>query len=144
MEGFTFFKESVILKEYRIMKELFMRVAVVGSRSIREIDLGRILQQIPDNCSEIVSGGASGVDSIARDIASRLSVPMKEFLPDYHSFGRTAPFQRNQEIADYCDMLVAVWDYRSKGTRDVLLRALKLQKKVKIVMVDAMEENEKE
>ena len=43
-----------------------MRVAVIGSRGLMVDDLGKYL---PDNVTEIVSGGARGVDSCARSYA---------------------------------------------------------------------------
>ena len=41
-----------------------MKVAVVGSRNLRIDDLGKYL---PDGVTEIVSGGARGVDTSARE-----------------------------------------------------------------------------
>ena len=43
-----------------------MKVAVVGSRNLRIDDLGKYL---PDGVTEIVSGGARGVDTSAREYA---------------------------------------------------------------------------
>ena len=43
-----------------------MRLAVVGSRSIREYDLAPL---IPDGVTEIISGGAAGVDKLAERYA---------------------------------------------------------------------------
>ena len=43
-----------------------MKVAVIGSRGLNVSDLGRYL---PENTTEIVSGGAKGVDTSAREYA---------------------------------------------------------------------------
>ena len=43
-----------------------MKVAVIGSRGLSVSDLGRYL---PENTTEIVSGGAKGVDTSARKYA---------------------------------------------------------------------------
>ena len=43
-----------------------MRVAVVGSRELMVDDLGKYL---PEGVTEIISGGARGVDSCARTYA---------------------------------------------------------------------------
>lgn len=45
-----------------------MKVAVIGSRGLSVTDLGRYL---PENTTEIVSGGAKGVDTSAREYSSR-------------------------------------------------------------------------
>ena len=41
-----------------------MKVAIVGSRSLVVNDLGKYL---PEGTTEIVSGGAKGIDSCAKD-----------------------------------------------------------------------------
>ena len=58
---------------------------------------------MPENVSEIVSGGAKGVDSCAREYAEKNKIPLKEFLPDYRKYGRGAPLKRNIEIIEYAD-----------------------------------------
>lgn len=79
-----------------------MRIAIVGSRNLHVEDLGKYL---PENVTEIVSGGARGVDSDARAFALSHGIPLKEFLPDYKSYGRTAPLKRNLEIIAYIEFL---------------------------------------
>ena len=49
-----------------------MKVAVIGSRGLSVSDLGRYL---PENTTEIVSGGAKGVDTSAREYALAHGVP---------------------------------------------------------------------
>ena len=112
-----------------------MRVGVIGCRNIDTYDIQEIISYIPKQCSEIVSGGAQGIDQMAREIAKTLSVPITEFLPDYQKYGRAAPVRRNQQIVDYSDLIIAVWDGESKGTRDALLRALKSGKAIKPIIV---------
>ena len=57
-----------------------MRVAIVGSRSLSVKDLGEFL---PDSVSEILSGGARGVDASAKEYAETKGIPLREFLPEY-------------------------------------------------------------
>lgn len=103
-----------------------MRVAVVGSRSIKYADLDDYL---PDGIDEIVSGGALGIDTLARDYARRHKLKLTEFLPDYERFGNGAPLRRNDEIVDYADCVYAFWDGRSRGTRYVIERARRAGKR---------------
>lgn len=72
-----------------------MRVAVIGSRGLMVDDLGKYL---PDNVTEIVSGGARGVDNCARSYAQTHGIKLTEFLPEYEKFGRSAPLKRNITI----------------------------------------------
>ena len=46
--------------------------------------------------TEIVSGGAKGVDSLAREYAERKGIKLTEFIPEYKSYGRAAPIVRNR------------------------------------------------
>jgi hypothetical protein len=94
-----------------------MKIAIVGSRSITVNNLGDYL---PENTTEIVSGGAIGVDRSARNYAKTHNIKLKEFLPEYERYGRSAPLKRNLQIIDYADEVIAFWDGMSHGTRFVI------------------------
>ena len=84
-----------------------MKLAVIGSRNLKSIEIGRY---IPDETDEIVSGGALGVDSLASEYARSVGIKLTEFLPDYERYGRGAPILRNKKIVDYADKILAFWD----------------------------------
>ena len=94
-----------------------MKVGVVGSRSLRVADLGKYL---PEETTEILSGGAAGVDTSAREYALAHAIPLTEFLPDYRRYGRAAPLKRNISIIESADLVLAFWDGTSRGTRFVI------------------------
>ena len=94
-----------------------MKVAVIGSRNLRVDNLGKYL---PEETTELVSGGAVGIDKCAKEYALKNNIPIKEFLPDYDSFGKRAPLIRNIEIIKYADMVLAFWDGTSRGTKFVI------------------------
>lgn len=83
---------------------LLMKIAVIGSRNITIKNLNEYL---PENVTEIVSGGARGVDTCARLYAERNDVKLTEFLPDYARYGRCAPIRRNDLIVNYADEVLA-------------------------------------
>lgn len=112
-----------------------MKVAIIGSRDAA-IEKERILPYIPIGCSEIVSGGARGIDSLAGEIAEELGLSLKVFYPNYKRYGKTAPLKRNTEIVEYADYILAFWDYQSTGTRNAILQALKIHKRVKIITLE--------
>lgn len=60
-----------------------MRVAIIGSREIYGYGLDELISHIPQNASELVSGGAAGVDALAEQAAGRLGLPIRVFRPDY-------------------------------------------------------------
>lgn len=94
-----------------------MKVAVIGSRNLRVDNLRKYL---PDDVTEIVSGGARGVDTSAREYAIANGIKLTEFLPEYDKYGRGAPLRRNITIIEYADMVLAFWDGSSHGTKYVI------------------------
>lgn len=94
-----------------------MKIAVIGSRELKVNNLERYL---PPDTTEIVSGGARGIDSCAAAYAKNRGLKLKEFLPQYEKYGRSAPLKRNLQIIDYADAVYAFWDGRSRGTRFVI------------------------
>ena len=108
-----------------------MKVAVIGSRSLTVPDLGKYL---PPETTEIVSGGASGVDTSAQEYAIANNIKLTEFLPEYDKFGRRAPLKRNLLIIEYADLTLAFWDGKSHGTRFVIDKCLELGINIKVVV----------
>ncbi len=106
-----------------------MKVAVIGSRSLYVNDLENYL---PKETTEIVSGGAVGVDRSARRYAKQNGLKLTEFLPDYDTYGKYAPLKRNLEIIEYADIIYAFWDGKSGGTSFVIENCRKLGKKVRV------------
>ena len=94
-----------------------MKVAVIGSRNLQVDDLGRYL---PEDVTEIVSGGARGVDTSARKYAHVHGIKLTEFLPEYEKYGRGAPLRRNITVIEYADVVLAFWDGSSHGTKYVI------------------------
>ena len=94
-----------------------MRVAVIGSRGLQVNDLGKYL---PDEVTEIISGGARGVDTSAREYAMEHGLKLTEYLPEYDKYGRSAPLKRNITIIENADLVLAFWDGNSRGTKFVI------------------------
>ena len=94
-----------------------MKVAVIGSRGLTVPNLGKYL---PPETTEIVSGGARGVDTSAREYAHAHGIKLTEFLPEYEQFGKSAPLKRNITIIEHADIVLAFWDEKSRGTKFVI------------------------
>ena len=110
-----------------------MKVAVIGSRGLSVSNLGRYL---PKNTTEIVSGGAKGVDTSAREYALSHGIKLTEFLPEYTKYGRSAPLKRNITIIEYSDIVLAFWDGKSRGTKFVIDNCRKLGVEVRVYIMD--------
>lgn len=103
-----------------------MRVIVAGSRTILDFDI--VAGAIRDSkfpIRQVVSGGARGVDRLGELWATRAELPegFTIFHADWNKYGRAAGAIRNQEMADYADALILVWDGKSRGSADMLRRA---------------------
>lgn len=64
-----------------------MKIAVIGSRNLTVDDLGKYL---PPETTEIISGGARGIDTCAKNYAIANNIKLTEFLPDYKRYGRAS------------------------------------------------------
>ena len=109
-----------------------MRMAIVGSRNITDKDLvvemfNEAIHQYAhgDDTITILSGGAKGVDTVAREIAKMYNLDFVLFKP-YHMLDSSVEYEpkyfftRNKQIADNSDVVVIVWDGKSSGTRHML------------------------
>ena len=99
-----------------------LKVAIIGSRNLKVNDFSKFL---PSDTTEIVSGGARGIDTCARKYAKSNGIKLTEFFPDYDTYGRIAPLIRNDMIIDYADMVLGFWDGESNGTAYVIKKAKK-------------------
>lgn len=109
-----------------------MRIAIIGSRHCPTLGIGKHLPSVPDT---IVSGGARGADTQAREYAIANNIPLVEYLPDYGKYGRRAPILRNICIVENCDHLLAFWDGKSRGTKFTIDYARKHNTPVTIVRI---------
>lgn len=109
-----------------------MKVAVIGSRGLQVDDLGKYL---PDGATEIISGGARGVDASAREYAQRHGLKLTEYLPEYDRYGRSAPLKRNITIIEDSDLVLAFWDGKSCGTKYVIDNCKKRNIPIKIYLL---------
>lgn len=94
-----------------------MKVAVIGSRGLVVENLEDFL---PSETTEIISGGAKGVDASAREYALRHELKLTEYLPEYNRYGRAAPLKRNISMIERADLVLAFWDGKSRGTKHVI------------------------
>ena len=110
-----------------------MKLAVIGSRKLTNAAIDR---HIPKGVTEIVSGGAVGVDACAAQYAKSRTLKLCEFLPQYERYGRAAPIVRNKEIVDYADRILVFWDGKSGGTLSVIKYAKKVGKPCEVILCE--------
>jgi len=110
-----------------------MRLAIIGSRSLNRCEMEN---NLPEGITEIVSGGAKGIDTLAEAYARKKGIPVRIFLPDYPRYRRAAPLKRNEAIAEYADEAIAFWDGKSKGTAHTVALFRRYGKPVRIVLIE--------
>lgn len=94
-----------------------MKLAIIGSRTCPPIDIESHLKNIPDT---IISGGAIGADTYAREFARKKGLRLIEYFPNYEKYGKVAPLERNKLIVEEFDCVLAFWDGKSRGTKFTL------------------------
>lgn len=109
-----------------------MKVAIIGSRNM---NVENLQDYLPKGTDEIVSGGARGIDTCARNYALKNDLKLTEFRPEYNKYGRGAPLRRNETIVNYADMVLAFWDGESRGTKFVINYCEKVGKECKIFIM---------
>lgn len=120
------------------------RVLVCGSRNLNispdivDECITDILEEYENSDIEFVSGGAKGGDALGEDYAHANNYPVTIFKPDWSSYGKAAGPMRNTQMVNYIDecdnpVVIAFWDGVSKGTRNTIKTAQKLEIPVHIV-----------
>lgn len=123
-----------------------MKVAVVGIRGLDDYNtVKKVLDRYKENITEIVSGGAMGVDRMSVKWAKENQKKYTEYLPQYDKYpSRIAPIMRNTQIVDRSDKVIAFWNGKSKGTLDSIKKAQKQKKLFLVVPVNNKTNNLKQ
>lgn len=128
-----------------------MTFGIVGSRDIFDYELiSQVLRKY--NIEHIVSGGASGVDTLAIDYAKANRIPYTEHFAEWDNldalpcvvknnkqgklYNALAGHNRNQRIINDADFLIA-FTHGSSGTRDSIEKARKKGIPIEIVWIDS-------
>jgi hypothetical protein len=105
-----------------------MKVIIAGGRDYQDYsELKRRVISIVElnkwENIEVVSGGADGTDKMGERLASQAAWPVTKFPADWKTYGKSAGPMRNREMANYADALIAFWDGKSKGTKNMIEEA---------------------
>lgn len=92
----------------------------------------------------IISGGASGVDKLGEKYAKDYEYELKVFPAKWDKYGVAAGPIRNTEMAKYASehnngVLIAFWDGKSRGTKNMINVAKKHNLLVYIFDIDKKE-----
>lgn len=95
-----------------------MKVLVCGSRTIDDpAVVSQAVEKSGISPTQIISGGARGVDRFAGEYAAAKGIEFTEYLADWDKYGKRAGFIRNYAVVGAADAVIAVWDGESSGTK---------------------------
>lgn len=132
------------------------KVAIVGGRDFNNYNL---LERACDNVLSlrvknkdhiiVVSGKASGADTLGEHYAKKKGYEIKSFPAKWTDlsvsncrigrnkygveYNMLAGPNRNKEMADYSDAVIAFWDGKSTGTKNMIELTRQLGKRVRII-----------
>lgn len=123
------------------------RIICAGSRDYEDSEyiykvLDYYLQNLPKHDTAILDGKARGPDSIGGLYAKEKGYRILEFPANWDEHGKAAGFIRNEEMAKNATHLIAFWDGVSRGTKDMIDRALKHRLRVVIVRLQRIDQTE--
>jgi len=118
-----------------------MHIIIVGCRDFNDYSV--LEKEILDHIGkfigkieiEIISGGASGADALGERFAQEHNLPLKVVPADWKTYGRSAGFLRNEQMARMAGTLIAFWDGKSRGTKDMIDTAKIIGLRVKVVSI---------
>lgn len=98
-----------------------MRTIIAGSRGISDPQLvDRAITNSRFIITQVLCGMARGADLHGFAWAIRNQIPVVEFHADWDRFGRSAGAIRNGEMSLHADALIALWDGKSRGTKNMI------------------------
>lgn len=119
---------------------MIFKVVVAGSR---EFDNYNLLKKSLDYFLQnkiqegyeiiIISGGAKGADSLAEIYTKEKGFKLTVYKAEWDKYGRKAGYLRNIVIGKEGDCLVAFWNKKTNGTRNMINIMIKLNKPVRII-----------
>jgi hypothetical protein len=104
-----------------------MKVIIAGGRDIHDYNL--VLEAVKEAqfpIATVVSGGAPGIDSLGEQYAEEMNLKLNIYQADWERHGRAAGPIRNRKMAENADALIAIWDGKSRGTKNMIETATKL------------------
>lgn len=100
-----------------------MKVIVAGTRTFTSpLLVSQAIAQFEacfGKITEVVCGGAEGVDALGAAWGNQCQVPVKTIPANWKLHGKSAGPRRNRAMAEYADALVLVWDGKSKGSANM-------------------------
>ncbi len=116
-----------------------MKVGIVGCRKYSNYEEFKnkidIWEKINGSISTIISGGATGADSLAEKYAQENNIELIIHEAEWDKYGNKAGPIRNTLIVNDCDKLIAFPSKSSRGTWDSVIKAKNADKDVTVYTI---------
>lgn len=116
-------------------------ILICGSRNFHDYDFlenkcNLLLSKIKKKSDiKIISGGAKGVDSLAKIYADNNSFEFAEYPANWKEYGKKAGYLRNKEMVEKCTHCIAFWNGESKGTKHSINLTKSMNKPLRIMKI---------
>jgi len=82
---------------------------------------------------EIVSGAYyKGADKLGEQYAVERGFLLTKFPANWNQYGKAAGPKRNRQMANYANALIAFWDGKSRGTKNMIDLAKRFNLKIEV------------
>jgi hypothetical protein len=101
-----------------------MKVIIAGGRNFTDYLL--LLEGVVESgfdITSVVSGCAKGADELGELFARDMDLQIHRFPANWDKYGRAAGPIRNGEMANVGEALLAFWDGKSSGTKNMIEQA---------------------
>ncbi|WP_303982932.1 DUF2493 domain-containing protein [Niallia circulans] len=115
-----------------------LRVIVAGGRDFNDYvllktNLDYVLRNRQVDEVVIVSGKARGADSLGELYAKERGLEVSAYPADWDTYGKSAGYIRNKQMAETSHALMAFWDGKSRGTKHMIDLAKEKGLRVQVV-----------
>lgn len=108
------------------IKKPVFRIIIAGTRDFDDYNLLKekvskiIEEKRKTHQIVIVSGKARGADRLGERFANENGFNIDEFPADWDHYGKRAGYLRNKDMAEHSNALIAFWDGKSPGTKNMI------------------------
>lgn len=115
------------------------KVIIAGDRNFSDYQflsekVSHYLQPKLQECNVIiVSGNAKGADALGERFAQEHNLQVELHPAEWGKYGRAAGPKRNRDMALAADALIAFWDGKSRGTKNMIMWAKREKLEIHII-----------
>lgn len=115
-----------------------MKVIIAGCRDFNDYELLKAevnILLLKNRVEEIVSGCATGADTLGERYANENNIRVKRFPANWGEHGKKAGYLRNKQMAEYATHCICFWDGKSKGTEMMINLAEEYNLKTVVIKI---------